>query len=1096
MTDPQDQAARELITTGTARTLFVNAGAGSGKTTALVRRVARLVIDDGVAMEQIAAVTFTEKAGAELRDRLRARFEKLAREETDPIRAARARAALDELDAAAIGTLHAFAQRILMAHPIEAGLPTAIEVLDEVASSIAFDDRWSRIQRDLLDDDAIATPLLTAMRLGVDLKRIRSLVRRLGSDWDLLPRKVLVYQPPPLTVPDMAQVAAAHIAVLDIAASCLNTSDKLYPCVLDAADFLGALAKAGTVDEALDVLEGWSGGGPAEKGFKGGRYGTTAAWPRPAKEIRDEIKGLLAAADAVRRGVVDQCSRQITFWAARHVLTAATHRRQEGRLEFHDLLVLTRDLLARSPHAADVRDALHTTYERLLLDEFQDTDPIQIELAVRIAAGRDADAEDWEDVVVPEGRLFLVGDAKQSIYRFRRASIETYLGAEERLGERVTLDANFRTIPEVVSWVNAVFGTLIVKTGLSQPEYQPLVAHRPAASIMTGPAVTVLGADGHVDKPKAAEMRHREAADVAGLIQEALHGEDPWTVWDDAAGVWRRATPRDIAILIPARTSMPLLEDALDTAGVHYRAESMSLVYAADDVRDLLMVARAIGDPSDGLALVAALRSPLLGCGDDDLWEWRHAGARLNIFAKAPTDALGEEPVGRGIAWLRTMHQAARWMTPSEVLTRIANDRRVFEIAAKQQRSRDAWRRLRFVIDQARAWTEVSHGGLRGYLAWVAHQATDNSRVSEAILPELDVDAVRVMTVHAAKGLEFPIVILSGMSSAPNTKKGVSVLWTRDGYEVAFGGRGLQSLDYEAEQAIDEQMGDDEKLRLLYVATTRARDHLVVSLHRDIESNTVTAATLIAGAGGATAAGAVSFTADADVAAQSVPPEVVTAPLPWDEWRARAEGAIAASKVPAAQTASGLEGTEPEVALAQDEALQGIAKGLRDLGLPPWSKGRYGSAVGRAVHGVLQVVDLATGDGVDGAVHAQAIAEGVTDQEDVVRALVRSALAADVVRTAAAHQHWREMYVGTELPDGTLLEGIIDLVYRDTDGTLVVVDYKTDSVTSDGLAERVAYYAPQLAAYRQCLEAATSADVRTELLFLRPGVPGTSVPVS
>jgi RecB family exonuclease len=163
----------------------------------------------------------------------------------------------------------------------------------------------------------------------------------------------------------------------------------------------------------------------------------------------------------------------------------------------------------------------------------------------------------------------------------------------------------------------------------------------------------------------------------------------------------------------------------------------------------------------------------------------------------------------------------------------------------------------------------------------------------------------------------------------------------------------------------------------------------------------------------------------------------------------------------------------------------GLAKDARDLELPPWNKGRYGTAVGRAVHGVLQSVDLATGAGLDDAVAAQVLAEGVAEHADVVTALARSALASDVVRRAASRPYWRETYVGTVVGD-RVLEGFIDLVYQDDDG-LVIVDYKTDTVPAAALDRRVAFYRPQMAAYVAGLTAATSRPVtRAVLLFLSP----------
>ena len=748
------------------------------------------------------------------------------------------------------------------------------------------------------------------------------------------------------------------------------------------------------------------------------------------------------------------------------MLESAELRRAEGRLEFHDLLVLARDLLRRDP---EVRADLQERFERLLLDEFQDTDPIQIELAVRIAGGAEADATDWHDVEVPEGRLFVVGDPKQSIYRFRRANIATYLTAQQLLGETVALTTNFRTVPPILGWINTVFATLIQAHESAQPSYQSLSPHRtnptkptrpptvpsapppdapvkgdqlsifdeptlfdstdsedqvsdlaavlpfrrrgadvppepsPDEDPSAGPAVTVLGATPHDDLPRAqaSVLREREATDVASVIEEALR--EGWLVYDDRAETWRPAEAGDIAVLVPARTSLPFLEDALDRADIPYRAEASSLVYQTAEVRDLLACARALGDPSDQLALVTALRSPLFGCGDDDLYTWKRNGGTFTLTAPVP-DQLLAHPIGEAMEWLRRTYYAARWLTPSEVLAKIVADRRMLEVAAIGPRARDAWRRIRFVVDQARAWSEVEHGGLRSYLAWAAHQGEETSRVAEAVLPETDADAVRVMTIHAAKGLEFPIVILSGMTASPNRQRGVQVLWPLPGGYAVKLKSSVQTEDFDLVQPVDEQMDDYERRRLLYVAATRARDHLVVSLHRSGNRRHTSNAELLATAGGVDAPHATLFTGPPVPDREPTGSPDVTPPISRTEWESRASAAQAASRARSAQSASGLEGTGPELSVAAgtDEGLAaidpGTAKGARDLELPPWSKGRYGTAIGRAVHAVLQVVDLTTGAGLEAAVSTQCLAEGVLEYADVVTALVRSALASDVVQ--------------------------------------------------------------------------------------------------
>jgi ATP-dependent helicase/nuclease subunit A len=1070
-----DQAARDRIVGDLDSTLFVEAGAGSGKTKSLVDRVVALVAS-GTEMRRIAAITFTEKAAAELRDRIRTAFEERA---GDPEHGEAYRRAIEQVDTAAIATLHAFAHRILTENPIEAELPPNVQVLDEVSSEIEFTERWRRFRDDLLDDEAVHRCLLLSFAAGIRLDDLRQFAQAFGDNWDLVvdPVRFPWTHDEPAGV-DVDRFVAAAEAVVGRGEECSADDDLLLAHLQGkVVSFAQALRNAPDEYEALRLLH-------AEHPKLTCGNGKKDNWPDKAGVV-DELKALEAARREHAREVVLGCLRRLAVELADFTLDAAHERRANGRLEFHDLLVLARELL-RGKHGGVVRERLRDRYQRLLLDEFQDTDPIQIELATLIACPDEGTGDkQWWDLEVADGRLFFVGDPKQSIYRFRRADIDLFLRASRRYGDPpVALTTNFRSTPALIGWVNDVFGRLIEHVPSSQPDYQPLDPAPGRTDAPVGPPVVLLGTAEHPDKPKADELRRREADDVADAVLAAAGWEVSERA-EDGTVTWRRADLGDITILLPARTSLPALEQALDRRGIPYRAETSSLVYSTREVRDLLAVARALADPTDELALVTALRSAAFGCGDDDLLDYKvvHRGG-WHIHASPPEGLDANHPVVAALGYLGTLHGQLAWLAPAELLDRFARDRRLFELGYPQGHPRDLWRRLRFVIDQARAWSEVSGGTLREYLEWARMQASESARVSETILPESDADSVRIMTVHAAKGLQFPITILSGMTTrGGGFPQRVQVAFPPDGPVALKLGRDIITPEYEAFQPIDEQMDFHERLRLLYVACTRAKDHLVMSLHRHQTpagpGRTASNAELIASACAGRLDEQPELTpAPVDRAERPAPPE----PLPpLDTWQAEL-GALLAQG--ARRSTLGASDVELRPTDLDADAEAGAAKQPRDLELPPWQKGRYGTAVGRAVHGVLQTIDLDSGEGLADAAAAQAAAEGIVGREDVVARLAGLALEAPAVREAVTRQRWRETYVAAEI-GGRLLEGYIDLLYRDDDG-LVVVDYKTASTAAD-LDERVGAYRAQGGAYALAVEGATGQRVtRVVFVFLTP----------
>ena len=1171
---PADQADRDRATRSTGTTLFVEAGAGTGKTTALVSRVLELVTGaPAVPIRSIAAITFTDKAAAELRNRIRAGLNTELAAADDAASRRRLRDALDGLDGAAISTLHSFARRILAEHAIEAELPPLFDTIDQIGSDVEFDERWRRFFGSLLSDPAAHWAIAMIDAAGVDLAALRDVAVAFNANWDRVQVGDGTPEGSPVHVDDLVATGRELFARRS---ECSDAADPALARFGQLDSFVERLAAAVTDTARIGVLLDAD---DAHSGVpKIGNAGRRANWDDIAS-VRQGFASLRERCAAAATAAFEAAIALLCDRIARFTLEAAAQRRAAGRLEFHDQLVHARDLLRSSPSA---RAALHARYQHLLLDEFQDTDPIQIEIASLIAAVERSDPDGlpgslglasppaaWDRIDTKPGQLFFVGDPKQSIYRFRRADIGLYLASRRRYGSdtgsSATLNVNFRTAAPIIDWINATFSKLMSGDTTSggaglQPDYAPLHPWRP--ELGGGPAVVALGTQAHLSKRNGGSLdaegiREVEASDVASVINQIVG--DGWQVEDRHTGRTRAARRSDIAVLIPTRTCLPQLEAGMWEASVPYRLEASEFVWRSRTVRDLMMCLRTVADPDDALAVVSALRTPVYGCGDDDLYVFRRSIHSWSFFTSdfSPLPGRDAHPVAQGLAHLRSLYDDHTQVSPAALLDRLVCERRVLEQAVAGTRTREAWRQIRYVTDQSRAWSESQHGGLRQFLRWAALQASDRAKVTEAILPESDDDAVRVMTVHASKGLEFPIVIVAGLQGGNRPRADSAAV----GFESAPGGVGTAShcsgavavrLRAGVETASYREWADTERLaehheriRLLYVACTRARDHLVISLHRSEPSREASLdgndhkrnhaqlicdampqptddATTVDAAAAATA----TVTNRWDYRALHSEDALRAAPaatgdsspirqLPErDEWLRRRDSAAAASSratvlsatriahaaVEPAEVADGSPDTADLWLAAEPGPTKEIPNDHLGTGRAPGRRGRGATAVGKAVHGVLQSIDLLTGEGLNGLVAAQAVTEGVTASHSDIESFVQSALGSDEVQRAALSRHWREVYAAAPdasgVPSGvpaTVIEGFIDLLYEDpaTDG-LVVVDYKTDALGEmpDIDTPRAKQYRHQGAVYAWCVERATGREVtQVVLLYLRQGEP-------
>ncbi|MEZ5227150.1 MAG: UvrD-helicase domain-containing protein [Acidimicrobiales bacterium] len=978
-----------------------------------------------------------------------------------------------------------------------------------MSSQLAHEQRWERFVDQLHDDPDHAELLYRAVLLDVALTprykgqaSFKDVASNFSQNWDRIVG--LADEPlPPLRAIDFSAFDAAVGELVEACAFCTNHDDKLYQHL--QGGLLGEMLALVGIDDPHRKLRGITGRskwGPGSGGAKGN-------WSVPPTEVKDLVKAVAAAADDVIARASNDVIDQLMRLTAREVVAAAQARQADGGLEFHDLLVLARSVLRRSP---EVRASLHRRYRHVLLDEFQDTDPIQIELASLIAATpADEQASDWREHPIDGGRLFFVGDPKQSIYRFRRADIELFLDARGVFGGDVPvrLRTNFRTVAPIIDWVNGVFDEAMPEeVPGAQPKYEPLVAHRAADSGADHRPV-ILGGPHPDPKVKAGALREAEANDVAATIAAIRNDPDAWPVFDtddDAPDpypaprtrVWRPARLSDITILIPTRTSLPYLRDALERFGIPYRLATGTLVYDTQEVRDALATLRAIDDPNDTLSLVAALRSPLFGCADTDLFTYYQAVKRWDLRTKVHADLDPSHPVVAALGFLRELWSERWWLGPAALLDRVLRERRAFLLGFGDPRPAEVWRRLRFLLDQARAYEEANGVDLRGFLDWSELQSADGARVHEPLLPETDDDAVDILTVHGAKGLEFSITILSGMTTKPaGRRQGVSVLWSGDELPAVRLKSNLETIEHRPRADLEEEMGDYEKLRLLYVAATRAKDHLIVSGHHkaDPKDPNATFAGRLSAFSEANEhlARTVELPAlpDADPASSAptlVPdPDAVAAERA--RWLSEREAVIAPASVTTAVSATAIA-RSVDATIADADADDGSTEPSPDPGRGEARpivrrKGRAGSAIGRAVHATLEHIDFGIDANdepadLDAQIARQCDLESIPDHIDTVAALVRSAFASPAVDLARRHPAHRELYVAAPLGDGVgglTVEGYVDLLIEGPDG-LVIVDYKTDTVRSEAeVAAKAAGYELQGAAYAVALEISTGMRV-------------------
>lgn len=1154
-----DAKERDLIANDLDTTFVVEAAAGTGKTTALVERVLSLLRTGKATLASgsgdLVAVTFTEKAAGEMKLRLRTEIERARTKPKNAAESERLDQALEQLEAARIGTIHAFCADLLRERPVEAAIDPLFEVAAEDEQERLYEEAFTRWFQATLAKDAAAVPGVSRVLRRATRERDqdgpRAALRKAG--------RTLVEQrdfPTPYEKPLFDRKAS-----LDDVVERLRNLAALAPKGFPDSWLTKSLVEIQRVvyeierrEETLprdhDAVEaqlrtllrsrlwGWKGSGQWFCRPEG--ISRQEVLDRRA-EMKDALEKILDAADADLAATLF-----VELWGIVDGYEAV--KKASGRLDFLDLLVLTRDLLRQNDA---VRRELQKRFSHLLVDEFQDTDPLQAEILFLLAADDPKESDPDRAKVLP-GKLFLVGDPKQSIYRFRRADVSLYEGIKLRLVEdgarTLHLTTSFRSAPSIQSFVNTAIaplmpkatpggGGMLIDEPRSQAEYSELLPYR--AEPEGRPTVVGLPVPSpYGDYKKIVQWKIEESfPDAVGAFVDWLINASGWTITERGSDVPQPIRSQHVCLLFKRLQSFgndvtrPYVR-ALEARRIPHVLVGGRSFHEREEVIALRNALTAIEWPDDTFSVYATLHGPFFALTDDALLAFKHSQKHLHPLRKRVDLTELTAPVGDALDVLRTLHVGRNRRTIADTITMLLESTRAHAGVAIWPAGEQALGNILRLLDMARRFEQ---GAVTSFRAFVARLDEDAARggVNEAPVVEEGTDGVRIMTVHKAKGLEFPVVILvDPTANATMQKPSRWVDPKRKLWAVPLCGASPKELLDRREAILQQDL--EEAHRLLYVATTRARELLVVPIvgdDRDEESDgwldplapalypAPEARRSSEAAPGCPAFGEdtvlfrpdnVERDADWSVRPGLHRPEAGTHRVVfWDPkvlelgredeaglrhqkvlaegpateesnahhvaWRARRDDARAKAVVATLAVKTVTE--------AKDDASLGDAKEIAVERSAAAKKTRpHGKRFGVLVHAVLATVALeADAPAIADAARIQGRLTGATPEEiEAACAVVEAALAHDLLaRARKAKRVEREVCVMVRGEDGTITEGVIDLAFEETKAW-VVVDFKTDLE----LGDREAGYRRQVAAYAAALAAATGAPTTGALLVV------------
>lgn len=1061
---PPDQKDRDTAVLETSKNIIVEAGAGTGKTTLLTDRLCYLILGKGIAIDKIIALTFTEKAAAEIKSRLLEKMaetlsalkgqsepsgeianliKKIGREKEELIKEIEQNFELAER--AMISTIHGFCFKVLRRFPAEAGVPPDIMPDGDEAARAVTDKIWSAFLDEELNYSSPNGKKWETLLENFSLEEIKdfalALLKSPLQNYNPAHRKTKI-------AGILREQASEAKKLLDIYKSKRKNAfeenlQKAIEILNNAADYHDNL-------EFKDL------------NFEAKSQSRPAAWKDD--EDFEKAKNIIQTAESASMKNIRLL--QTASEAVSPFLPKAKDALQKsGLISFDEMILKTRDLVKNHLH---IRQTLKEEYRSILLDEFQDTDPEQGEIFLYLAEAEKTQASDWREVSLQPGKLFIVGDPKQSIYRFRGADIaayDTFTEAMLRQGAvKCFLQSNFRSSANIVAYANKFGERTITAQRNVQPQYVPINHSKsykpePVSLIITDPGENKISAE---------DMRAFQAGAITSWIKE--------NTFKTKLSSGRVMTYKDIAVLYRSATGLDVLIDAFKRADISYSVEENKNFYQAQEVKDILNLLKLAQNPADKTALTGILRSPLCLVKDEEILNLSQNGL-LNIYADAK-----DEYVNSKYNALKEICRRAQTMPLEEFINYLLFETHFKEMQILCSASEQTAANISKFMDVARRFTNAGILTLPQFIYHLEHYFKEMEKEGESPLAEESLDTVKLMSIHKSKGLQSPAVIIYDITKEQNKGNKTQPQFLSDWLSASAAPRlgKVKDLSYALLEQANNLHAKAEELRILYVALTRAEEKLLITGAKNAEK-TLAAPLLKAGC----------------YPGENAPAELLggiceAVYIPFKE-----------SDLQPRTIDKTLAGENPEKFKLWREAWLSRSEqydnALQEKAFTPSSTNRYeepGPAqisamlTGRICHRILtqlfkgEAANAAKAAAEEGANPIKNFNE-ISDAQNITESFARSETFKEL---AAMKFKTSELPFSMKDPQtGLYANGIIDAVFEDARGNVFIAEFKSDNINKEQVKQNAEKYLPQIEVYLKAAKLLFKGkNIKGALVFLRP----------